>query len=94
MFKCQNKLAKAFRLKGRIRKELASGVVSKFQCGFCNESYYGECVRLVNVRIGEHFGISTSTKKKVKPKGSAVSGDLLLCNHFPSSFPHSKILVF
>ena len=84
VFKSQNKSAKAFRLKDRIPKELTSGVVYKFQCGLCNESYYGECVRHLNVRIGEHIGISLLTKKKVKPKGSAVSHHLLLCNHSPS----------
>ena len=47
-------------------------------------SYYGECVRYLNVRIGEHIGISLLTKKKVKPKGSAVCDHLLLCNHSPS----------
>ena len=52
VFKSQNKLAKAFRFKDRIPKELTSGVVYKFSCGFCSESYYGECVRHFNVRIG------------------------------------------
>ena len=56
VFKSQNKLTKAFRFKDRIPKELTSGVVYKFQCGLCNESYYGECVRHLNVRIGEHVG--------------------------------------
>ena len=37
----------------------------------------------LNVRIGEHIGISLLTKKEVKPKGSAVSNHLLLCNHSP-----------
>ena len=32
VFKSQNKLAKAFRFKDRIPKELTSGVVYKFQC--------------------------------------------------------------
>ena len=36
------------------------------------------------VRIGEHNGISPLTRKKVKPKISAVSNHLLLCNHSPS----------
>ena len=36
------------------------------------------------MRIGENMGISPLTKKKVKPKGSAVSDHLLLCNHSPS----------
>ena len=80
-FKSQNKLAKAFHFKDRIPKELTSGVVYKFQCGLCNEPYYGECVRHFNVRIGEHIGISPLARKKVKPKGSAASDHLLLCNH-------------
>ena len=58
VFKSKKKLAKPFRFKDRIPKEPTSGVVYKFQCGFCNESYYGECVRHLNVRIGEHIGIS------------------------------------
>ena len=49
-----------------------------------NESYYGECVRHLNVRIGKHIGISPLTRKKVKPKCSAFSDHLLLCNHSPS----------
>ena len=84
VFKSQNKLAKAFRFKDRILKELTSSVVNTFQCGFCSESYYGECVRHRNVRIGEHIRILPLTKKKVKPKGSAASDHLLLCNHSPS----------
>ena len=90
MFKSQNKLAKAFRFNDCIPKELTSGVVYKFQCGLCNESYYGECVRHLNVRIGEHIGISTLTRKKVKPKGSAVRNHLLLCNH-SSSFENVSV---
>ena len=66
-FKSHNKLAKVFRFKDHIPKELTSSVAYKFQCGFCNESYYGGCVRHLNVRIGEHFVISPLTKKKVKP---------------------------
>ena len=84
MFKSQNKLAKAFRFKDRIPKELISSAVYKFQCGLCNKSYYGEYVRHLNVRIGEHIGISMLAMKKVKPKGTAVSDYLLLCNHSPS----------
>ena len=67
-----------------ISKELTYGAIYKFQCGFCHESYYGECVRHLNVRIGQHIGISPLTKKKVKPKESAVSDHSLLCTHSPS----------
>ena len=84
VFKSQNKLAKAFRFKDRIPKELTSGVVYKFQCGLCSESYYGECVRHLNVTIGEHNRISPLTRKKFKPEGSTVSDHLLLCNHSQS----------
>ena len=61
VFKSQNKLAKAFRLKDGIAKEPTSGGIYNFQCGFCNESYYSECVRHLNVRIGEYIGISPLT---------------------------------
>ena len=84
VFKNQNKLAKAFRFKDRIPKELTSGVSYKFQCGLCNKSYYGEFVRYLTVRIGEHIEISPLTRKKDKPKDSNVGDHLLLCNHSPS----------
>ena len=90
-FESQNKLAKAFHFKDRILKELTSGVIYKCQCEFWNESYYGECIRQINVRIGEHIGISPLTRKKVKPKGSAVSNHLLLYNH-SSSFENFSVL--
>ena len=83
MFKSQSKLTKAFCFKDRVPKEL-SGVVYKFQCGLCNESYYGECMRYLNVRIGKHIRISSLTKKKFKPKGTAVTDHFLLCNRSPS----------
>ena len=84
VFKSQNKLAKAFRFKDRISKELTSGVVYKFQCGLCNESYYAKCVRHLNVRIREHIGISPLTRKKSNPKGTTVRDHLLLYNRSPS----------
>ena len=34
-----------------------SGVVYKFQCGLCNESYYGESIRHLDVRPGEHIDV-------------------------------------
>ena len=35
-------------------KDLTFGAVYKFQCGFCNEFCYGECVRDLNIGIGGH----------------------------------------
>ena len=84
MFKGQNKLENAFRFKDRILKELIIGVVYIFQCGLCNEcseSTVNPQWRHCNVKNGEHIGISSLTKKKVKLKGSAVSDYLWLCKH-------------
>ena len=49
--------------KDPVPQILTSGVVYKFQCGLCNESYYGECVRHLAVKSGEHIGTSPLTKK-------------------------------
>ena len=84
MFKSQNKWATAFGFKDWILKNLASGVVYKFQCGLYNESYYRESVRHLNARIGKHIRISALAKKKNKPEGRVVSDYLLLCDHSPS----------
>ena len=59
--------------------------------GLCNESFYGECVRHINVRNAEHIGISSLTKNKVKSKGSTVSDHFLLCNH-SLSFKNFNVL--
>ena len=51
-----------FYFKDQIPKDLLSGVVYKFQFGLCNESYYGELMRHLNIRTGDHIGISPLTK--------------------------------
>ena len=62
MFKNKIRLGNNFHFKDQIPKDLTSGVVYKFQCGLCDESYYGECVRQLNGRIGEYIGISPLCK--------------------------------
>ena len=84
MFKNKTRLGNNFHFKDRILKDLTSGVVYKFQCRLSNESYYGECARHLNVRIGKHIGISPFTKKQVKLKNSSVADHLLFCNHSAS----------
>ena len=91
MFKIQNTLSNTFRFKNPIPKELTSGIVNRFRCGLCNESYYGDCARYLNARIEEHIRISPLTKKKVKPKGKVVISNLLLCNRSPSFESFSKL---
>ena len=81
IFKCQTKLSNSFCYKDPIPKDLISGVVYKFQCGLCNESYYGESIRHLDIRSGEHIGVSPLTGKKVKPSNnSAICDHLLHCN--------------
>ena len=81
VFKNKTRLGNNFHFKDQIPRDFTSGVVYKFQCGLCSEPYYGECVRHLNVRIGEHIGISPLTKKQVKLKNSSVADHLLFCNH-------------
>ena len=76
----KTRLSNNFYFNDQIPKDFTSGVVYKFQCGFCNESFYGKCLRHFNVRIGEHIGISPLIRKQVKPKNSPAADHLLLCN--------------
>ena len=86
MFKNKARLGNNFHF-----NDLTSGVVYKFQCELCNDSYYSECVRHLKVRTGEHIAISPLTKKPVKPKNSSVADHLL----FFATIQHiMMILVF
>ena len=80
----KSRIGNNFHFKDRIPKDLTSGVVYKFQCGLCNKSYYVECVRHLNVKIGKHIGILPLTKKEVKPKNSSVADNSLFYNHSAS----------
>ena len=77
----------------KISKNLTSGVVYKFQCALCNKSYCAECVRYLNVRIGEQIGISPLTKKRDKPMNSTVADHLLFYNH-PASYHNFDIRTY
>ena len=86
VFKCQTRLSHSFRYKDTIPKDLISGFVYKFQCGLCNESYYGQSIRHLDIRSGEHIVASPLTGKKVKPSNnSAICDDLLQFNFSRSS---------
>ena len=74
-------------------KDLISGVVYKFQCNFYNDSYYYQRTRYLNIRAGEHIGVSPFAGAKVKPiNNGAVRDHLLHCNYWLSS-DNVKILV-
>ena len=84
-FKCQTKLSNSFQFKDPIPKDLIFGVVYKFQCGLCNESYYGESIRHLDIRSREHIGVPSFSGKKIKPiSNSSVRDHLLYCNYLPS----------
>ena len=72
-------------------KDLTSGVVYNFQCdlSMCIESCYGECIRHLNSRIGEHIGLAPLTKKQ-ESTDSSIANYLLV-----ATIQHSMtILVF
>ena len=61
-FKNKTRLGNNFKFKDQILKYFTSGVVDMFQCGVCNELYYKEYVRHLNVRIDEQIVISPIIK--------------------------------
>ena len=85
VFKCQIMLSNSFRYKDPIPKDLISGVVYKFQCVLCNESYCGESIRHLDIKSDEHICVSPLTGKKVEPSyNSAICDHLFHCNLLPS----------
>ena len=57
-----NHLSFLFRFKYVISKELSSHLVYKFSCSSCNATYYGKTERHLNIRAGEHIGLSPLTE--------------------------------
>ena len=84
VFKSPTRISNSFCYKDSIPKDLICGVVYKFQCGLCNESYYVESIRHLDIRSGEHIGVSTLNRKNVKPNNSVICDHLLHCNFLPS----------
>ena len=52
VFKCQIRLSDSFHYKDPKPEDLISGVVYKFKCGLCNNSYYGESISHLDIRSG------------------------------------------
>ena len=61
-----NQAFQFFPIKDSIPEDLISGVVYKFQCGLSNEFYYGENIRHLDIRSGDHIGVSPITRKSNK----------------------------
>lgn len=69
IFKSQNSLSSVCRFKDQISKELTSSIVYRFQFGLCNDTFYGETVRHLVIRSGEHIGFITfNLQKKSKQR--------------------------
>ena len=84
IFKSTTRLSNFFRFKDKVPFNLRSNVVYKFPCGRCNATY-GETCQHLNVRVGEHLGISPLTGKKSKArKTTAVKDHMLFCDHIVS----------
>jgi len=91
-FQSKNRLSNIFRFKDTFSKDLQSHIVYKFQCGICNDTYYGKTERHFKVRASEHLGITPLTNKRVKkPKESAVNEHLLYFGH-DANFESFEIL--
>ena len=92
VFKCQTRLSNSFRYKDPIPKDLISGAVYKFQCGLCNEARYGESIRHLNIRSGEHIGVSPLTGKKVNYQITVLFVIIYSAVIFLPSFDNFSIL--
>jgi len=92
IFKSTNRLSSCFQFKDTIPRELRSHLVYKFSCGSCNATYYGKTERHLNVRAGEHIGLSALTGNRVACKPSAVSDHLLFHENKISDFNNFTIL--
>ena len=85
IFKSTTRLGNFFRFKDKVPFNLRSNVVYKFSCGRCNATYYGETCRHLNIRVGEHSGVSPLTGKKSKTKKTtAIKDHMLFCDHVVS----------
>ena len=61
---------------------LHCNAVYKFSCGRCNATCYGKTCRHLNVRVGEHSGVSPLTGEKAKSKTTtAVKDHILFWDH-------------
>ena len=66
IFKSTAHLSKFFHFKDKVLFNLRSNVVYKFSCGRCNAAYYGKTCWHLNIKVGEHSGVSPLTRTKLK----------------------------
>ena len=88
IFKRKEKLPNMFKFKDPLLLpyDLVSGVVYKYTCGRHSLFYYDETERYLEIRSGEHIGISPPSKE------SWIRDHFLQCDN-NSSFDEFTILV-
>ena len=65
VFKASSRMSAYFKYKDSFPISLRSGVIYKFTCAHCNESYIGCTQRYWNKRLEEHTHISSLTGKRL-----------------------------
>ena len=76
IFKSTTHLSKFFHFENKVPFNLLlTNVVYKFLCGRCNATYYSNTCRHLNIRVGEHSGVSSLTGKKLKAKTTTAIKD-------------------
>ena len=68
IFKSSTRISNFFQFKDKMPHCLRSKVVYKFSCGRCSATYYGETCRHLELRVGEHSGVSPLTGKSQSPE--------------------------
>ena len=92
VFQIKCKLINFFIFKDKILLFSRFGIVYKFKCGCCNDTYLGKTKRHFKVRMCENLGVSTLTGMKVKGDNDfAIKEHNLLRNHL-SGFDDFSIL--
>ena len=82
LFKTKNKFKNYFRVKDLVPETLRSNRFYKFKCGSCKASCVGKTDRHMKVRVSEHQGVSTRTRKPVKKTlSTSVRDQMLICDH-------------
>ena len=81
-FKTSNRLRNYFSFKDVVPEPLPSCRIYNFTCGSCNASYTGKTFRHMKVRVSEHQGVSSRTRKHLKGTlPTSVRDHMIDCNH-------------
>jgi hypothetical protein len=79
IFVSSSRIGHAFRFKDRVPLSMRSGVVYRYKCSVCNNTYVGKTTRRLHSRVAEHSGISERTEARTHAIRSAVYDHSLEC---------------